>query len=127
MKKHSPYLPEMLQPVLYSSFKRITLVNKMLAERITIDLIPAWQFEGRSASLPRVVVMEVKSSRPSGSSGFGYLLREARIMPRRISKYCIGTALLYPEIKHNRFKSKLLELNKLNKSITYHEPNHAVV
>lgn len=127
MKKHSPYAPEMLQPVLYSSFKRITLVNKMLAERITIDLIPSWRHEDRSASLQQVVILEVKSSRPSGASGFGYLLREARIMPRRISKYCIGTALLYPEIKHNQFKSKLLQLNKLNKTTIQNESYHAII
>ena len=117
----------MLQPVLYSSFKRITLVNQALGERITIDLNPAWRYDGRSASLPQVVIMEVKSARLSSASGFGYLLREERIMPGRISKYCIGTALLYPEIKQNQFKSKLLKLDKLNKSAVYNESYHSFI
>ncbi len=127
MIKHSPYVPEMLQPVLFSSFKRITLVNHAFVERITIDLIPAWQFDGRLAGLPRVVIMEVKSERPTSASGFGHLLREARIMPHRISKYCIGTALLYPEIKHNQFKSKLLQLNRINNITIQNESYHAII
>jgi hypothetical protein len=107
------YTPDQLEPVLTSSFQRITLVNTGLQERITIDINPAWQTGNRRINLPSVAILEVKSVRTINSAGFGYLLREARIMPLRISKYCIGTSLLFPEIKHNRFKSKLLLLKKL--------------
>lgn len=127
MVQHSPYLPELLNPALYSYFDRITLVNIDIRERITIDINPSWHIDGREASLPNVAIMEVKSFRPSSSSGFGYILREARIAPRRLSKYCIGTALLYPELKHNRFKSKLMLLDKYNNKSVYHEPLPATV
>lgn len=117
MLKHSHYNPEMLEPVLFSSFERITLVNNSIKERVTIDINPAWRFGDRSVKLPQTVIIEAKSARTSSASGFGYLLREARMFPRRLSKYCIGTALIYPEIKHNRFKAKLLQLNNTNKCL----------
>jgi len=118
MSKHTVYSPEMLVPVLYSSFDRLTLVNQARQERITIDINPSWHTGTERITLGNVVIMEVKSAKNSSSEGFGYLLREARIHPRRLSKYCTGTALLFPEIKHNRFKAKLLHLKKLDKNIT---------
>ncbi|MFH0761542.1 MAG: polyphosphate polymerase domain-containing protein [Bacteroidota bacterium] len=119
IEAHSIYTPETLQPILSSSFKRITLVSNVLQERITIDLNPAWFMDSKKITLPGLVILEVKSTRNSSTRGFGYLLREARIHPCRISKYCTGTNLLYPEIKHNRFKAKILYLAKLDKIVAY--------
>ena len=116
MSRNTTYAPEMLEPKLFSSFERITLVNINLRERITIDVNPTWFFDNRQRSLPQIVILELKSAKTSNSAGFGYLLREARILPHRLSKYCTGTVLLYPEIKHNRFKSKLLHLEKIEKA-----------
>lgn len=114
MLKHTDYSPGMLEPALFSSFDRMTLVNNNIQERITIDMHPVWRSGDRLVSLPRIIIIEVKSVKPSSGAGFGLLLREARVIPRRLSKYCIGTAMLYPEIKHNRFKAKLLQLERLN-------------
>lgn len=119
---NSPYHPMDLHPVLYSGFSRITLVNTEIFERVTIDIHPVWKSGNRTAGLPNVVIIEVKSAKTSNHEGFGHLLREERIQPGRISKYCTGTALLYPDIKHNRFKEKLLHLHKLDKKIIYDEP-----
>ena len=33
-----------------------------------------------------------------------------------MSKYCIGTALTTPTVKHNRFKPKLLYINKIQEN-----------
>jgi hypothetical protein len=119
ISKYTDYTPEMLQPALYSSFERITLASDAIRERITIDLNPTWRFGDQRISLSNIAIIEVKSAKPSSGSGFGHLLREARVMPRRLSKYCTGMAMLYPEIKHNRFKAKLLHLEKLDKNIIY--------
>jgi len=127
MSKNTTYVPEMLNPVLFSTFERMTLVNSDIQERITIDINPAWYFGDQRITLPNIVIMEVKSTRTSTTSGFGYLLREARVPPRRLSKYCTGTALLFPEIKHNRFKAKLLHLKKIDKNFFYNEPFHALI
>jgi len=116
LSANSTFEPEMLEPKVSSLFKRMTLVNSDIRERVTIDILPEWFFGNRRISMPGIVVIEVKSARSSTASGFALLLREARVFPRRLSKYCTGTALLYPEIKHNRFKAKLLHLNTIEKS-----------
>lgn len=119
IRAHSVYTPDALQPTLFSSFKRMTLVSNELQERVTIDLNPTWFMGPKKVSLPGLVILEVKSTRSSSTRGFGYLLREARIHPRRISKYCTGTNLLFPEIKHNRFKAKIIFLQKLDNTLAY--------
>jgi hypothetical protein len=126
MSRNTTYLPEMLNPVLFSSFERMTLVNHTIRERITIDINPAWYFGDQRITLPNIVILEVKSAKTSNAAGFGYLLREARVPPRRLSKYCTGTALLFPEIKHNRFKAKLLHLRKLDKKLLYDQSFHSI-
>lgn len=113
IREHSPFNPIELVPVLYSSFKRITLINTKIPERVTIDIHPEWWHGEQSASLSRLVIIEVKSTRPSQIDGFGYLLREGRIPPQRFSKYCIGTVLLYPDNKQNRFKMRMLRINRI--------------
>lgn len=127
MSGNTIFTPEMLEPKIFSSFERITLVNSKFQERITIDLHPEWCFGDRQVSLPEIVVVEVKSAKPSNTAGFGYLLREARVFPHRMSKYCTGTVFLYPEIRHNRFKAKLLHLKKIEKRIEYNESFPAVI
>ncbi len=127
LKQYSRYAPEMLEPKLFSSFDRMTLVNNDIQERITIDLHPSWFVGSKRVELPQIVIMEVKSAKTSNTRGFGLLLRDARVLPRRLSKYCTGTILLYPAIKHNRFKAKMLHLKKLDKTLQYAEPISAIL
>ena len=42
------------------------------------------------------------------------LIKENGVRPMRVSKYCVGAKLLYPELKNNRFKQKHLHINKIN-------------
>jgi len=119
LNRNSPYTPAMLQPVLSSGFCRMTLVNNLLHERVTIDINPFWHHDGKYIGLPGLVIIEVKSVRKSTDQGFGRLMRDARLHPNRLSKYCTGTVLLYPHIKHNRFKEKMLHLSKLEKPLAY--------
>jgi hypothetical protein len=125
--ENSPFDPRLLEPVLTSSFSRITLIGAGIGERVTLDLHPSWRHGSLQASLPGVVIIEVKSARGNSAEGFGHLLREQRVMTRRISKYCTGTCLLYPEIRQNRFKLKLLHLKKVNNSSEIIEYDHASV
>jgi hypothetical protein len=127
LKKHSPFEPESLIPAITSSFSRITLVNKEYSERVTIDILPAWSNEIHLAALTNLVIIEIKSVRTTTSTGFGQILRDGRIFPHRISKYCTGTVLLHPELKHNRFKTKMLHLKKLDNNLIYNEPSHAII
>jgi hypothetical protein len=127
LRKYSPFDPESLLPAITSSFSRITLVNREYSERVTIDVFPAWSNEIHLAALVDLVIIEIKSVRTTTSTGFGQILRDERIFPERLSKYCMGTVLLHPELKHNRFKAKLLHLKKLDKNLIYNEPSHAIV
>ncbi|MCK5820777.1 MAG: polyphosphate polymerase domain-containing protein [Bacteroidales bacterium] len=119
IEKRSPFSPSQIEPKLNTKFERITLVNPEKKERITIDMNLTFHNSKESIKIPYLVIVEVKREINSDSDGFGQLLREQRIFKKRISKYCLGTNLLYPEKKHNRFKPKILYLKKLDKSKHY--------
>ena len=110
--------PFTLHPCLENSFNRITLVDKGMSERVTID--SGIRFHNRStgidASTGKLMVIEVKHEVGAPMSAIEQALHEMHILPRRMSKYCIGTALTTPSIKHNRFKPKLLFIEKIDKS-----------
>jgi hypothetical protein len=44
------------------------------------------------------------------------MVKQRIIRPEGISKYCLGIALLFPEIKSNTFKEKILKIKKLEKA-----------
>ncbi len=109
----SPYRSEELLPRLWNSYRRITLVSLHAQERVTLDLGLRFDWQGRRAALPGVVVAEVKRARLSDDSAFIRLMRAYGIRSTPFSKYCIGVSLLYPEIKHNRFKPLALRVARL--------------
>ena len=41
------------------------------------------------------------------------MLRQLRIHPHGFSKYCMGSALTNKDLPVNRFKRKLIEINKI--------------
>jgi hypothetical protein len=106
---------------LWNDYTRITLVSKGRAERVTIDLNLAFTpahgctstppdgrtqpFTG-SASLPGIVVAEVKYGGSRQDSEFVRLMRAYHVRATSFSKYCVGVSLIYPAVKHNRFKAK---------------------
>jgi hypothetical protein len=102
-----------LEPKLMNSFSRITLVGKVHNERITIDTQLQFNFDGREALLPGVIIVEAKQEKANRHSYFIQELKRRVVRPESISKYCIGAALLYPELKQNNFKEKLIKLRKI--------------
>lgn len=110
---HAPGLAGELEPKLWNSFSRVTLVSRCRAERVTIDLDLAFRGDGRRAALPGVAVVEVKRHGRDRASAFVQQLHAAGVQPTGFSKYCIGVALLFPQIKHNRFKPKLRIIQQL--------------
>lgn len=111
--EHCPYATDELVPSLWNHYTRITLVNQAGGERLTLDTNLAFSWQGRQARLPGIVVAEVKQQNGVHASGFVPLMRERHIRSGGFSKYCIGVSLLYPEVKHNRFKPVHLQLAKL--------------
>lgn len=88
-------------------------------ERVTIDnnLTFFNRSTGQSKDLCGLVVMEVKRESGCHPTGIDEAFLEMRIRPKRMSKYCIGTAYTNPNAKINRFKSKILNIDKLIKEI----------
>lgn len=95
-------------------FSRITFVHKTQKERLTIDLDLQYEQNAIKGNLQNVVIAEVKQERSSRSSDFIRIAKELHILPTRLSKYCMTTIQIEPNIKQNRFKPKQLFINKLN-------------
>jgi hypothetical protein len=115
LHKHLRYDVEKLQPVLSNHFSRVTLVNKGMTERLTIDTGLNFHnlLNGNGKDMGQLVVIELKRD------GLVYspvlqMLRQLRIQPHGFSKYCMGSALTGQDhLPVNRFKCKLIEINKL--------------
>jgi len=116
LETNTKLIPEMLLPVLWVNFSRITLVNHEMSERVTIDTGLTFRNGSAEQAYPGVVIAEVKQER-SQNSRFSEILHQAQIPKARISKYCLGVARLNPRVKQNNFKVKLLQLNLLNHDI----------
>lgn len=116
LQTNTPFDPEGLLPCVENRFERITLVNHGMSERVTIDR--GINFSNRStgieSDISQLLVIEVKHEVGAAKSLIEQTLHDMHILPRRMSKYCIGTALTNPQAKYNRFKPKLLFINKIN-------------
>jgi hypothetical protein len=115
LEKFTPYNDQILWPKLKNRFIRITMVNKDLSERITLDYNLKFndlKYHTQSIN-SNLCVAEIKRNRDSRKSPFLNTLSELKISPCGFSKYCIGLALLNPEVKINLFKQKIRALEKL--------------
>ena len=88
------------------NFSRITFVHKVHKERLTIDINLNFKEKDRRGDLNQIAIGEVKQERMSRLSDFMRIAKELHILPIRISKYCMSTLELNPELKQNRFKEK---------------------
>jgi hypothetical protein len=101
-----PYAAEELVPSLWSQYTRITLVSTQRLERVTLDLGLTYGTDKQRADLPGIVVAEVKYVGARHESAFAAVMHERHLRSTSFSKYCMGVSLLYPAVKHNRFKAK---------------------
>lgn len=106
-----------LEPKMWNSFHRITLVNNELKERLTLDFQLTFKWEDKKVEFNNLVIAELKQEIVNPFSPFYKLMKSNIIRPYRLSKYCVGTIELYgrENIKYNRFKEKLLKLKSINK------------
>lgn len=117
--REAPLASAPLAPALTNEFSRITLVGRREPERVTLDLDLRFQAAGRAAALPGLVVAEVKQAGRPRQSAFARQMRAAHLHPASFSKYCIGAALLYPDLKHNHFKPALRQVSQLLKGAAH--------
>ncbi len=109
--------PDSLKPVIWNTFRRITLVNKGSNERITIDLGLSFFNQTNSLQLPHLAIVEIKQSKFNRESIIITVLKEKGYQPISVSKYCTGMAFLRPDIKRNRFKQNFLQFKATTKRI----------
>lgn len=110
------YRPQLV-PSLWNSFQRITLVNKKLAERMTIDLNLGFEWDGWKRTEKNLVIVEVKQENVDRNSPFMSVAKKALVRPMRMSKYCIGMIHKDESLKYNNFKPKLLKIQKLDNGL----------
>lgn len=103
-----------LSPHVENFFDRITLVNKGMTERLTIDLgIRFHNFDvNADADISHLVIVELKRDGLT-QSPMQSIFQQMRIHPGGFSKYCIGCALTNPKLRRNNFKEKLHRVEKL--------------
>lgn len=106
--------PASMEPKLWSRYSRITLVSKDETERLTLDLDLTYTEEHQPVGLPGLVVAELKQAVTNRSSPFWHQMRSRHIQPTGFSKYCVGAALLNPQLKRNRFKPGLLRAARIS-------------
>lgn len=105
--RHLPSAHQSLEPKLWNSFSRMTLVSKYHQERLTIDIDICFGNDQRLFPVSNLAVAEVKQSGINRHSRFIQQMRSMQIHQMNFSKYCIGVSLVYDTIKHNAFKPNL--------------------
>lgn len=108
-----------LNPKLWNSFHRITLVNNELKERLTLDFDLKFKWDNHDVHLNNLVIAELKQEIVRRNSPFFEVMKKTGIRPYRLSKYCMGALELYgvSTLKYNRFKEKLRKLKSINQTI----------
>lgn len=112
INEKTPYSSNALSLKVVVNYSRITLVSKDLNEKITIDCDIHFSDLQTDHELKKLIIIEVKQSCRSKTPIFS-ILRDLSVKPLSISKYCLGVNFLYPSIKKNNFKEKLVTLNKI--------------
>lgn len=116
LRNYAWYELSTLKLLLENHFHRITLVNKAMTERLTIDTGVHFHhlITGTEARLENLAIIELKRDGRTYSP-IGEILRELHVLPSGISKYCVGTVLTAGTLKYNRFKPKLRMAQKIAK------------
>lgn len=117
LAEKSDFPADRLSPSLETVFRRITLVNPAMTERLTIDTRVGFANPrtGREASLRDAVVIELKQD-GRAESPMKRILLGRRVKPLRMSKYCIGVTLTDPSARPGRFKMKVRQTEKIIRS-----------
>jgi len=101
-----------LAPVLEVNYRRYSFVSKDRQERFSVDFEVEFKDQHRSGTFGKLAVFEVKQPRFM-TTPIVKRLRENRIKEKSLSKYCLSLSSLKPELKSNRFKPALRNLQEI--------------
>lgn len=113
LRSHLQSDPATLQPVLLSSYNRITLLSKTAAERVTLDLQLKLSQGVTEHRFDDLCILEVKQAVRDLSPVFT-ALKKRNQHSIALSKYCLGINYLYPSLKKNNFMPRLRAIEKLS-------------
>lgn len=118
LREYLHYDIESLKECLENKFKRITLVNRMKTERLTIDTALSFHnlITDNKVIMDNIAIIELKRDGRLGSPILS-ILRQLRIKPLGFSKYCIGSALTNSSLPHGRIKPRLHAIEKIETRI----------
>lgn len=118
LHKHTSLSTENLEAKMFVYYKRITLVNNDLTERVTIDLdLNYADLNLRTSKFENLVIVEIKQDKAS-KSDMAALLKHKHIREGSISKYCLGVATLFDNMRVNNFKERINQFKKLQNDIS---------
>lgn len=114
LHEHLRYDPVTLSRQLENRFDRITLVNKGMTERLTIDINLRFHniATGNYRFMDHIAIIELKRDGRVYSPILS-LLNQLRIKPHGFSKYCIGSALTNNSLHCNRLKPRLHSIERI--------------
>jgi len=110
----SPLDGSTLEPKLWNTFTRMTLVSKHCCERITLDIDLTFYTADQVVRLDGIAIAEAKTDTGNHTSPFFAQMHTQRIHPNGFSKYAIGVAMLYDQVKKNAMKPQLLQIEKMS-------------
>lgn len=117
IKKYSPFTLNQLSAILENRFQRVTLVDRQLSERLTIDIDLQAQdlnTSNKSVDWPNIAIIELKRDANSVADTHKRLL-DLRIKSTGFSKYAIASSILFhSKVKNNNFKKKHRMVDKLS-------------
>ncbi len=113
LKQNVPLDPNSLEPKSFNGFKRITLTDKNLTERCTIDFNFHFRSGDKTIRQDGFAIIELKQDKNSKSSKLFDCLFNRRIKPTGFSKYCMGRSIIESGLRKNGFKPKMRLLDKI--------------
>jgi hypothetical protein len=105
--------PSQLSPKLDLEFSRITLTDNNFNERLTIDANLSAKNGTSNKLFDQLIIAEIKQNKYNPKSDFIRILRNLKIQEMRFSKYCMGLLHVNKNLKYNRFKPRLIQINKI--------------
>lgn len=112
LERKTNYKASSLIPVLQVNYNRMTLINRNMTERITIDFGLSYTHNDCIANIPNLIIAEVKQEK-TDKSPFTAIMQEKRIKTVSLSKYCLGIASTVKDVKLNNLKPKVRYVNQL--------------
>ena len=114
VQQYSSMNPALLRSGLGVAFSRLMLVGVEKMERVTFDVQFRAEVEGKCLGFPHVVIAELKQARFMARSPMMLALRKYGRRIDSMSKYCVGSMLVRPNVSLQRYQPTLRLLRSLS-------------